>query len=101
MPVMRYCWWHAIAVLSVVAHGLPRGRTNACSSLRAKFDAELSFDFGNVVGEVESSRLTPLSLMREMHCYEMSWHFRLRHRDAGDLVTSHDQADLSARSASG
>jgi GNAT superfamily N-acetyltransferase len=34
--------------------------------LARKFDAELSFDFGSVVGEVESSRATPLSLMREM-----------------------------------
>jgi GNAT superfamily N-acetyltransferase len=34
--------------------------------LARKFDAELSFDFGNVVGEVESSRPTPLSLMREL-----------------------------------
>jgi GNAT superfamily N-acetyltransferase len=34
--------------------------------LARKFDAELSFDFGSVVGEVESSRPTPLSLMREM-----------------------------------
>jgi GNAT superfamily N-acetyltransferase len=34
--------------------------------LARKFDAELSFDFGNVVGEVESSRPTPLSLMREI-----------------------------------
>jgi len=34
--------------------------------LARKFDAELSFDFGSVVGEVESSRLTPLSLMREL-----------------------------------
>jgi hypothetical protein len=34
--------------------------------LARKFDAELSFDFGNVVGEVESSRPTALSLMREM-----------------------------------
>jgi GNAT superfamily N-acetyltransferase len=33
--------------------------------LARKFDAELSFDFGNVVGAVESSRPTPLSLMRE------------------------------------
>lgn len=33
--------------------------------LARKFDAELSFDFGGVVGEVESSRPTPLSLMRE------------------------------------
>jgi GNAT superfamily N-acetyltransferase len=34
--------------------------------LARKFDAELSFDFGDVVGEVESSRPTPLSLMREL-----------------------------------
>src|ERR1700722_3098850 len=34
--------------------------------LARKFDAELSFDFGSVVGEVESSRPTPLSLIREL-----------------------------------
>jgi GNAT superfamily N-acetyltransferase len=34
--------------------------------LARKFDAELSFDFGSVIGEVESSRPTPLSMMREM-----------------------------------
>ena len=34
--------------------------------LARKFDAELSFDFGSVIGEVESSRPTPLSLMREV-----------------------------------
>jgi len=34
--------------------------------LARKFDAELSFDFGTVVGEVESSRPTPLSVMREL-----------------------------------
>jgi GNAT superfamily N-acetyltransferase len=34
--------------------------------LARKFDAELSFDFGGVVGEVESPRPTALSLMREM-----------------------------------
>ena len=33
--------------------------------LARKFDAELSFDFGSVVGEVESSRANPLSLMQE------------------------------------
>jgi GNAT superfamily N-acetyltransferase len=33
--------------------------------LARKFDAELSFDFGSVIGEVESSWPTPLSLMRE------------------------------------
>src|ERR1700728_2546252 len=34
--------------------------------LARKFDAELSFDFESVVGEVASSRPTALSLMREM-----------------------------------
>jgi GNAT superfamily N-acetyltransferase len=34
--------------------------------LARKFDAELSFDFGSVIGEVESSRPTALSLMREL-----------------------------------
>jgi GNAT superfamily N-acetyltransferase len=34
--------------------------------LARKFDAELSFDFGSVVGEVLSVRPTALSLMREM-----------------------------------
>ena len=34
--------------------------------LARKCDAELTFDFGTVVGAVESLRPTPLSLMREM-----------------------------------
>ena len=34
--------------------------------LARKFDAELTFDFESVVGEVESSRPTPMSVMREM-----------------------------------
>ena len=34
--------------------------------LARKFDAELSFDFETVIGEVESSRPTPLSFMREV-----------------------------------
>jgi GNAT superfamily N-acetyltransferase len=34
--------------------------------LARKFDAELSFDFESVVGEVASSRPTPLSVMREL-----------------------------------
>jgi hypothetical protein len=34
--------------------------------LARKFDAELTFDFGSVVGEVEAPRPTPLSLMREL-----------------------------------
>ena len=34
--------------------------------LARKFDAELSFDFGTVVGELESPHPTPLSVMREL-----------------------------------
>ncbi len=34
--------------------------------LARKFDAELSFDFASVVGEVATPRPTPLSLMREI-----------------------------------
>jgi GNAT superfamily N-acetyltransferase len=34
--------------------------------LARKFDAELSFDFGSVVGKVAASRPTPLSLLREL-----------------------------------
>ena len=34
--------------------------------LARKYDAELSFDFANVVGEVAAPRPTPLSLMREI-----------------------------------
>src|SRR5579863_4653260 len=34
--------------------------------LARKFDAELSFDFGSVVGEVESSRANALSVMQEL-----------------------------------
>src|SRR3954463_8026040 len=33
--------------------------------LARKFDAELTFDFGSVVGEVESPYPTPLSMLRE------------------------------------
>ena len=33
--------------------------------LALKFDAELSFDFGSVVGEVEAPHPTPMSMMRE------------------------------------
>jgi GNAT superfamily N-acetyltransferase len=33
--------------------------------LALKFDAQLSFDFGSVVGEVEAAHPTPLSMMRE------------------------------------
>lgn len=34
--------------------------------LARKFEADLSFDFGGVVGEVDPPRFTPLSVMREM-----------------------------------
>jgi hypothetical protein len=33
--------------------------------LAKKFDAELKFDFGSVVGEVETPHPTPLSVLRE------------------------------------
>ncbi len=33
--------------------------------LARKFEADLKFDFGSVVGEVDQRRLTPLSLVRE------------------------------------
>jgi GNAT superfamily N-acetyltransferase len=34
--------------------------------LARKFEADLKFDFGSVVGEVDPPRFTPLSLMREV-----------------------------------
>jgi hypothetical protein len=34
--------------------------------LARKFNAELSFDFGSVIGEVATPRATPLSMMREL-----------------------------------
>jgi hypothetical protein len=34
--------------------------------LARKFDAELSFDFGSVVGEVEAPFPTPMSVLREV-----------------------------------
>ena len=34
--------------------------------LAKKFDAELSFDFGSVVGEVEAAHPTPMSMWREV-----------------------------------
>lgn len=39
---------------------------NRMQQLARKFDAELTFDFGGVVGELETPRPTPLSLLREM-----------------------------------
>jgi hypothetical protein len=33
--------------------------------LARKFSADLKFDFGSVVGEVDAPRSTPMSLMRE------------------------------------
>ena len=34
--------------------------------LARKFEAEITFDFGSVIGTMENPRPTPLSLMREM-----------------------------------
>ena len=41
------------------------GDNRRMQQLARKFDADLKFDFGSVVGEVDASRLTPLSLLRE------------------------------------
>jgi hypothetical protein len=34
--------------------------------LARKYEAELSFDFGTVIGEVEAPHPTPMSIFREM-----------------------------------
>jgi len=34
--------------------------------LARKFEADLTFDFGGVTGELKARRATPLSLMREL-----------------------------------
>ena len=41
------------------------GDNRRMQQLARKFDADLKFDFSSVVGEVDASRLTPLSLLRE------------------------------------
>ena len=51
--------------LDPTALGFLLAENRRMQQLARKFDAELSFDFGGVIGEVESSRATPLSLMRE------------------------------------
>ena len=38
----------------------------ALRDIARKYEAELSFDFASVVGEVAAPRPTPLSLMREL-----------------------------------
>ncbi|MEA2939270.1 MAG: hypothetical protein QOC56_2774, partial [Alphaproteobacteria bacterium] len=47
-------------------HALVVGEARHVQQLAAKFDAELTFDFGSVVGEVAAAGPTPLSVMREM-----------------------------------
>ena len=47
-------------------HMACRSNNRRMQQLAKKFAAELTFDFGGVVGEVEAARPTPLSLMREM-----------------------------------
>jgi GNAT superfamily N-acetyltransferase len=49
-----------------VLHMACLANNHRMQQLARKFAAELTFDFGGVVGEVEASRPTPLSLMREM-----------------------------------
>ena len=46
-------------------HMLCLAENQRMQQLARKFDAELSFDFGSVVGEVDPPRSTPLSLLRE------------------------------------
>ena len=41
------------------------GDNQRMQQLARKFEADLTFDFGSVVGEVDAPRSTPLSLMRE------------------------------------
>ena len=41
------------------------GDNRRMQQLARKFEADLKFDFGSVVGEVDPSRVTPLSLLRE------------------------------------
>ena len=41
-------------------------RNRRMQQLARKFDAELTFDFGNVVGEVETPFPTPMSVLREI-----------------------------------
>jgi GNAT superfamily N-acetyltransferase len=41
--------------------------------LARKFAAEISFDFGSVIGSVKAPRLTPLSLMRECVIDSQGW----------------------------
>jgi len=42
------------------------GNNRRMQELARKFDAELTFDFGGVIGEVAAARPTPLSLLREV-----------------------------------
>jgi hypothetical protein len=41
--------------------------------LARKFAAEISFDFGGVIGAVRAPRPTPLSLMRELAADSNGW----------------------------
>ena len=41
--------------------------------LARKFAAEISFDFGSVIGAVKAARPTPLSLMRELTADSQGW----------------------------
>jgi GNAT superfamily N-acetyltransferase len=50
-------------VKSLAMHCLADNRR--MQQLARKFEADLKFDFGSVVGEVDPPRYTPLSLMRE------------------------------------
>ena len=64
--------------------------------LARKFDADLSFDFSSVVGEVRAPRPTPLSVMREIPRGQP----RVRDRHAGRAVAP-AQAGVTRQAASG
>lgn len=51
------------AIKSLQMHCLANNQR--MQQLARKFEADLKFDFGSVVGEVDAPRSTPLSLMRE------------------------------------
>jgi hypothetical protein len=51
------------AIKSLQMHCLAENQR--MQQLARKFEADLKFDFGSVVGEVDPPRYTPLSLMRE------------------------------------
>ena len=67
--------------------------------LALKFDAELTFDFGSVVGEVEAAHPTPLSMMRERMAAEVAR--QLKDELFEGLLSGRTQDEQVAREALG